>query len=314
MERIGAALLILGSLEIGQHVLEAPAEIAELTPVIEILLLPADIDEAVDRARPAQHPAARLDDAAIVELGLGFGLVEPVELAITEQLAIAERDMNPGIAILAARLQQQHAVPPRRAQPVGEHAPGRAATDDDIIETAEIAHRMGCHPTKIPPSRRQSYGPAIALRLECRQVDFNRRGYHAGHYRHRQSEAGYGEGIRGGGEGAGRQSQCERAGLQALYALPRRGARCLCLHGALCRSGGDRGASRDPALQGGRPQDRQICRWRGRGAAADRDLTGYPPRPSGSPANSAEAKLPPWKRSPTESGGSAASAAKASCR
>src|SRR5579883_3184249 len=141
MERIGAALLILGSLEIGQHVLEAPAEIAELAPVIEILLLPADIDEAVDRARPDQHPAARLDDAAIVELGLGLRLVEPVELAVAEQFAIAERDMNPGIVILAARLEQQHAVLPRRAQPVGEHASRRAAANDDVIEAAEVAHR-----------------------------------------------------------------------------------------------------------------------------------------------------------------------------
>src|SRR5579883_3430401 len=107
MERIGAALLILGSLEIGQHVLEAPAEIAELAPVIEILLLPADIDEPVDRARPAQHPAARLDDAAIVELRLGLRLIEPVELAIAEELAVAQGNVDPGIAILAARLEQQ---------------------------------------------------------------------------------------------------------------------------------------------------------------------------------------------------------------
>ena len=44
MEIVGAALLVLGLLEIGQHVVIAPADIAELAPMVEILLLAADID------------------------------------------------------------------------------------------------------------------------------------------------------------------------------------------------------------------------------------------------------------------------------
>ena len=56
---VGAALLVLGLAEIRQHVVIGPAGIAELAPQVEILLLAADVDQAVDRGRPAEHLAAR---------------------------------------------------------------------------------------------------------------------------------------------------------------------------------------------------------------------------------------------------------------
>ena len=49
MERIGAALLILGAPEIGQNIVETPADIAELPPMIEVLRLAADIEQTIDR-------------------------------------------------------------------------------------------------------------------------------------------------------------------------------------------------------------------------------------------------------------------------
>ena len=52
VEGVGAALLVLSLAEIGQHILIAPTDIAELAPMIEILLLAADIDEAVDQLDP----------------------------------------------------------------------------------------------------------------------------------------------------------------------------------------------------------------------------------------------------------------------
>ena len=57
---VGAALLVLGLLEIRQHVVKAPAAIAVLAPAIVILVLAAHVKQAVDRARSAQHLAARL--------------------------------------------------------------------------------------------------------------------------------------------------------------------------------------------------------------------------------------------------------------
>src|SRR5439155_15360694 len=46
---VAAARLVLGTPEIGQDVVERPAGVAELAPMIEILGLAADIDHAVDR-------------------------------------------------------------------------------------------------------------------------------------------------------------------------------------------------------------------------------------------------------------------------
>ena len=52
---IGAADLVLGFLEIRQHVRKTPAGIAEIAPVVIVLRLAAHVEQAVDRARPAQH-------------------------------------------------------------------------------------------------------------------------------------------------------------------------------------------------------------------------------------------------------------------
>jgi hypothetical protein len=46
-----AALLILGAAKVGEHIGEAPAGVAELPPMIEILRLAADTEKAVDGAR-----------------------------------------------------------------------------------------------------------------------------------------------------------------------------------------------------------------------------------------------------------------------
>ena len=47
---IAAAFVVLGLAEVRQHVVVAPAGIAELTPVVEILGLAADVDQSIDRA------------------------------------------------------------------------------------------------------------------------------------------------------------------------------------------------------------------------------------------------------------------------
>ena len=84
VEIIAAALLILGAPEIGQHVGKAPAGITELPPMIVILVLAADVEQAVDRTRSAQHLAARLDDLAVVQLRLRLGFVKPIDFGIVE--------------------------------------------------------------------------------------------------------------------------------------------------------------------------------------------------------------------------------------
>src|SRR5205814_7222609 len=103
---VGAADLMLGALEIGQHVFERPPGTAELAPVVEILGLAADVDHAVDRGGAAEHLAAGPVDAPVAGPRIGLGLVAPVDAGIGESLAEAERNMDPAVLVLAAGLQQ----------------------------------------------------------------------------------------------------------------------------------------------------------------------------------------------------------------
>ena len=49
MQLVGPAFLILGLLEVGQHVVPCPADVAELAPIVVVAGLAADVDQAVDR-------------------------------------------------------------------------------------------------------------------------------------------------------------------------------------------------------------------------------------------------------------------------
>ena len=138
---VRAALLIFGAPKIGQHLGKAPAGIAELPPMVVILVLAADIEQAVDRTRSAQHFAARLDDLPVIQLGFWLGLVQPVDLGIVEQLAVTERNMNPDMAVMAAGFDEQHAMAAGFGEPVGEHAAGRAGADNDVVEPRLVRNR-----------------------------------------------------------------------------------------------------------------------------------------------------------------------------
>ena len=135
---VGAALLVLGLLEIGQHVVIAPAGIAALAPAIVILVLAAHIEQAVDRTRAAEHFSARLEHLPAVQSRLRLGLVHPVDGFFLEQFAVAERHVDPEIGVLRSGLQQQHGMLAVGAQAIGEHASGRAGADDDVVEFGSV--------------------------------------------------------------------------------------------------------------------------------------------------------------------------------
>src|SRR5213078_1244126 len=84
VEVIGAAFFVLGLAEVRQHVIVAPAGIAELAPVVEVLGLTADVDQSVDRARSAERLAAWGDDVAAITFGLRLGLVAPIVTPVRE--------------------------------------------------------------------------------------------------------------------------------------------------------------------------------------------------------------------------------------
>jgi hypothetical protein len=95
VEGIAAALVAFGLDEVGQHVVVAPAGVAERGPVVVVLALAADVDEAVDRARAAQRLAARPVDAPAVHVRVGVGLEAPVVGGAPHRLAVADGQVDP---------------------------------------------------------------------------------------------------------------------------------------------------------------------------------------------------------------------------
>ena len=142
-----AALLVLGLPEVRQHVLKAPAGIAALAPAVVILVLAAHIQQAVDRARAAEHFSARLKYLPAVQARFGLGLVHPVDGFFLEQLAVAERHMDPDVRVLGAGFQQQHRILAIGGEAVRQHAAGGAGADDHIIEFGSHGGRVFflCH-------------------------------------------------------------------------------------------------------------------------------------------------------------------------
>ena len=88
------ALPALGFAEIGQAVVPRPAAVAELRPVVIIFGLAADIDQPVDRARPAEHLPARIEDRAPGRAGIGLGVKPPGKGRMVEELHKACGDMD----------------------------------------------------------------------------------------------------------------------------------------------------------------------------------------------------------------------------
>ena len=132
--RRGFAFPVLGTPEQGHHVVPRPSRIAELAPLVEILRLSAHIKKSVDRAASAQNLAAGPVDGAAVQSRVRLGAVAPVRRGIAHCLEITDRNVDPGIAVLAARLEQRNAVPAIRRQPVCQDAARRPCADDYVVE------------------------------------------------------------------------------------------------------------------------------------------------------------------------------------
>ena len=104
MESIGAALVVFRLAKIRQDVVEAPAGIAKLPPMVEVLRLAADIDQSIDRTGSTENFATRGDDPAVMASGLRLSFVAPIKSTIVEELAKAERNVKPRVPIIWARL------------------------------------------------------------------------------------------------------------------------------------------------------------------------------------------------------------------
>ena len=143
---VGAAVVALHALEDRQHVLVAPAAIAELRPVIVVLRLAADIDHAVDRTRAAQHPAAGNFDAPPARALVRLRGVAPVDGRVVDHLGDADRHARPEeVRAFGTRLEQQHPPGAALRQPAGDHRAGRTCTNDDVV-IGRVARHCGWTP------------------------------------------------------------------------------------------------------------------------------------------------------------------------
>ena len=114
--------IVFRALEVGQHVVEGPAGVAERGPVVVVAAVAADIDHGVDRRRAAEPLAARLIADAAVEAGLRHGVEGPVvDLAGDHQHQRERRGDDP-IVVPARR---RRAAPPRLPDPPTTAPPPR---------------------------------------------------------------------------------------------------------------------------------------------------------------------------------------------
>ena len=104
---IGPGLVVLGAPEIGQHAVPVPALAAQIGPVVVILAVAAHVEHGVDRAGPAERPAARLIAPPPVQPRLRHGVEGPVV-----DLAMARQDRHHG----SGRAHQDAVAPAARFQ------------------------------------------------------------------------------------------------------------------------------------------------------------------------------------------------------
>ena len=169
---VSALLAALGPAEIGQDVAVAPAGRAQRLPAVEVERVAADVDEAVDRGRPAQHLAARAGDAPSGEMRLRLRPVGPTVLRHVERDGEGGRHLDQHRPVRATELQHADAVAPVRAQPIRQDAAGRACAYDHVVEFVRGGHRVSAaaplhfRPAPHDGSRAPSQGAPRILQIK----------------------------------------------------------------------------------------------------------------------------------------------------
>src|SRR5262249_31976739 len=138
-----AVLEVLGLLEVGEHLVVRPAGRTVIGPVVEVSPGAPDVDHAVQRARSAEHLAARPGQAGLQGVLLGFGGVGPVFRAVPQLPAMSG----------SLRLYRPPLGPGDHRSPA-DPAAGRAGADDDVVELGARTAVSGSHgvlPHAVPP-------------------------------------------------------------------------------------------------------------------------------------------------------------------
>ena len=133
VEIVGVALVVLGTLEVGQHVAIAPAGKALLLlPGVVVARVAARVDLGIDRRSAADHLGLRVAEDAVLHVLLRHGRPAPGRDALGH-LGEARRHMDQRMPVAAAGFEKQHGNCRVFAQPVGEHAACGTSANDDVV-------------------------------------------------------------------------------------------------------------------------------------------------------------------------------------
>src|ERR1035441_9208149 len=105
MQRIGAATVRLGFLEIWQDLRPCPAVASGRGPGVVVGRKAADIDETVDGPCPAERLAARENQRAAMQLALRLGAIAPIRGGIADDPTDPHRHVDHWVTIRAAGLE-----------------------------------------------------------------------------------------------------------------------------------------------------------------------------------------------------------------
>ena len=114
----------LGLAEERQAIVPRPAAVSELRPMVVVLGLATNVDQSVDRARSAEHLAARVEDRTASGARIRLSMETPAQRRMIKQLHEAGGDVDVGAPVAPAGLDQRHFDAGVFAQPVGQDAAG----------------------------------------------------------------------------------------------------------------------------------------------------------------------------------------------
>ena len=170
VERVGWGGMALLLDEIGQNLIPAPAGEAQLPPAIIIGRLPSHIDHGIDGRAAADHLAARIGNGAASKARLGLGLKHPIGAGVADGEEVTHGNVEPDPIILPARLEHEYAVLRVGGEAIGQNAPGRTRTGDDIVECSAVPHKR--LPFDLMASGERRSGQSVRAGGHCHRPAF----------------------------------------------------------------------------------------------------------------------------------------------
>src|SRR3954468_10696923 len=131
---IEQALVVLQRPKHREDLIIVPVAAAHLGPGVVVGPRAADIDHRIHRAAAAEHVALRHDRWPSVQAVLGFGGIEQRVPALLQNLEEGGGDVDVFVGVALSALDQQDAIGWILRKPRGEHAAGRTAARDDVVE------------------------------------------------------------------------------------------------------------------------------------------------------------------------------------